>query len=224
MARNRDPFTKALSSLRDRIQSGVLRSGSPVIVHDEAQRLQVSTTPIREALARLSGEGLVERATAGGYVTMRLDAPAVRDRYAMQGQYLHFAIRLNQNALGGAGPPPPVAAHDPVAAVSRLFSTVVCSTGNQVLWEGFIKVSRQLEALRRLEPVLFADLHTESKALHEAFARDFVSTFLDVSDQFHARRVAAAGVMAALIIRRDEAAARDARRQPHEEAQDFQRP
>ncbi len=211
MARNRDPFTQALSSLRDRILSGALRGGCPVIVQDEARRLQISTTPIREALARLNGEGLVERATSGGYVTMRLDAPAVRDRYAMQGHYLHFAIRLSQNALGGASPPALVAGRDPVAAVSHLFSTVVCSAGNQMLWEGFTKVSRQLDALRRLEPVVFVDLETESEALHEAYARDLVSAFLNVSDRFHERRVAAAGVMAALVMRRDEAAARDAR-------------
>lgn len=211
MARNRDPFTQALSSLRDRILSGALRGGCPVIVQDEARRLQVSTTPIREALARLSGEGLVERATSGGYVTMRLDAPAVRDRYAMQGQYLHFAIRLSHSALGGASPPVPLAGRDPVAAVRHLFSTMVCSAGNQVLWEGYTKVSRQLEALRRLEPLIFADLETESEALHDAYTRDFVSAFLDLNDRFHARRVAAAGVMAALIMHRDEAAVLDAR-------------
>jgi len=204
MARNRDPFTQALSSLRERIQSGLLPGGAPVIVQDEARRLRLSTTPIREALARLSGEGLVERASSGGYVTLRLDAPAVRDRYAMQGQYLHFAIRLNRRALGGSSPPAPDPDHDaPSLAVTRLFSSIVCSAGNQLLWEGYEKVSRQLEALRRLEPLLFEDLSAESEELYAAYARDLISAFPDVSDRFHERRVAAAGVLAALILKRD---------------------
>lgn len=45
MARNRDPFTQALSSLRERIHSGALPAGAPVIVQDEAGRLRLSTTP-----------------------------------------------------------------------------------------------------------------------------------------------------------------------------------
>lgn len=205
MARNRDPFTQALSSLRERIRSGHLPGGSPVIVQDEARRLRLSTTPIREALARLSGEGLVERASSGGYVTLRLDAPAVRDRYALQGQYLHFAIRLNHLALAGIRPPAIDSEHDaPSRAVTRLFSAIVRSAGNQMLWEGYAKISLQLEGLRRLEPLLFDDLQAESSQLYAAFARDFITDFPDVSDRFHARRVAAAGVLAALVRKRDK--------------------
>ena len=211
MARNRDPFTQALSSLRERIQSGLLAGGSPVIVQDEARRLNLSTTPIREALARLSGEGLVQRAPSGGYVTVRLDASAVRDRYAMQGQYLHFAISLNRRALGGASPPAPNPdPNAPSLAITQLFSTIVCNAGNRMLWEGYDKVSRQLEPLRRLEPLLFDDLHTESEALYHAYARDLSCAFPDVSDRFHERRVAAAGVLAALIEKRDRSTLRPA--------------
>lgn len=60
MARNRDLFSQALSSLRERIHSGVLTGGSAVIVQDEDERLRLSTTPVREALARPGGEGRVE--------------------------------------------------------------------------------------------------------------------------------------------------------------------
>lgn len=205
MARNRDPFTQAMSSLRERIQSGLLEAGAPVIVQDEARRLGLSTTPVREALARLSGEGLVERAPSGGYVTLRLDAPAVRDRYAMQAEYLHFAIRLNRRALAGVSPPlPPSDDIAPDQAVTRLFSALVCSAGNAVLEEGYAKVSRQLEALRRLEPLLFDDLHSESSDLYTAYAEDLAVGFAEAADRFHERRVAAAGVLASLLRRRDE--------------------
>ena len=77
MARNRDPFASALRTLRERAIAGAFSPGKPIIILDEAQSLGLSTTPIREALAWLGGEGLIERAPAGGYAGLRLD-PAGR--------------------------------------------------------------------------------------------------------------------------------------------------
>ncbi|WP_171982001.1 GntR family transcriptional regulator [Brevundimonas sp. LM2] len=206
MARNRDPFTQALSSLRDRIQSGALSGGRPVIVQDEAQRLRLSTTPVREALAHLSGEGLVERAASGGYVTLRLDATTARERYAMRGEYIRMALELNRAALGPLRPPAP--AFDPAApgpAVGRLFSMIVCSAGNQVLWSGFERISGQLARLGRLEPFLFDDVEAEALALQEAYVSAAAETFIEATRRFHARRISAAAALAALAFaERDE--------------------
>lgn len=201
MARNRDPFTQALASLRERIQSGVLAGGRPVIVQDEAERLRLSTTPIREALARLSGEGLVERASSGGYVTLRLDAAAVRDRYAMQAYYVRIALELNLEALGSTGPPQPlrVGEETPATAVRRLFSGLVCSAGNALLWDGFQKVGGQLDLFRRLEPRLFPDLGGEAAALFAAYADIAGEAFEEAICRYHRRRMAAAGALAALL-------------------------
>ena len=206
MARNRDPFTQALSSLRDRIQSGVHPGGTPVIVQDEAQRLRLSTTPVREALARLSGEGLVERAASGGYVALRLDGTAARDRYAMRGEYIRIALEANRTALGSVRPPAP--RFDPASpgpAVRKLFSTIVCSAGNHVLWIAFDRIAGQLELLSRLEPCLFDDAGPEALALFSAYADGATADFMEAVVRFHARRVSAAAALAALAyLRRDE--------------------
>ncbi|WP_201463316.1 GntR family transcriptional regulator [Brevundimonas aurantiaca] len=201
MARNRDPFTQALSSLRERIHSGTLAGGSPVIVQDEAQRLRLSTTPIREALARLSGEGLVERASSGGYVTLRLDATAARDRWAMHGHYVRIAVEVNLRALGAVRPPAPAYEHGrPIAAVNRLFATIVCSAGNQVLWDGFQKVSGQLDLVRRHEATLFDDLCDEARGLYTAYNEEVAPAFAASVGRYHDRRIGAAGALAALVF------------------------
>lgn len=67
MARHRAPFTTALRTLRERVILGAFSLGKPIIILDEALSLSLSTTPVREALACLGGEGLIDRAPAGGY-------------------------------------------------------------------------------------------------------------------------------------------------------------
>jgi DNA-binding GntR family transcriptional regulator len=50
-----------LATLREAIISGVLLPGETLVVDDLGEWLAVSSTPIREALAVLAGEGLVVR-------------------------------------------------------------------------------------------------------------------------------------------------------------------
>lgn len=203
MARNRDPFTLALSSLRERILSGLLASGSPVVVLDEAERLRLSATPVREALARLSGEGLVERAPSGGYVTLRLDAASTRDRYVMQAQYLRFAIDLNRMALGDVRPPSPTRdLAEPMAMIDRLFSSIICSAGNHVLWGAFEQVRGQLDLVRRLEPLLFDDIEGEAHRLYDAYTADAQNGLHRELDRYHGRRIAGSGALVALTMTR----------------------
>jgi DNA-binding GntR family transcriptional regulator len=201
MARNRDPFTQALASLRERIQSGALAGGAPVVVQDEAERLGLSTTPVREALARLSGEGLVERALSGGYVTLRLDATAARDRWAMHAYCVRIAVEFNARALGAFRPPaPPFEPGRPIVAANRLFSAIVCSAGNQVLWDAFRKVSGQLDLVRRYEAALFDDLSDEAMGLYAAYSEETAPVFAATVGRYHDRRIGAAGALAALVI------------------------
>lgn len=201
MARNRDPFTQALSSLRERILSGTLAGGSPVIVQDEAERLRLSTTPVREALARLSGEGLVERAPTGGYVAMRLDATAARDRYTMHAHYIRIAFELNNRALGALRlPAPGFEKGQPVLAVDQLFAIIVRSAGNEVLWEAYRRVAGQLDLVRRLESQLFHDLGEEAAALYAAWSEEATPRFEAAAARYHDRRIAASGALAALAL------------------------
>lgn len=58
-----DPLTKtefAMSQLRDAITSGKLRPGDWIRADQWADRMGLSETPVREALSRLEGLGLVE--------------------------------------------------------------------------------------------------------------------------------------------------------------------
>lgn len=145
MARDRDPFSLAYSTLRERLQSGALGPGQAIVVLDVARTLGLSPTPIREALAKLCGEGLIDRGPGPGYAVLRMDASAARDRYALQHAYLSFAI----DALP---PLPAVSDHECLVSPSdEIFRRLIASTGNQSLVRAYQRLAEQVGLLKRAE-------------------------------------------------------------------------
>jgi DNA-binding GntR family transcriptional regulator len=69
--------------LRDSIMSGRLRSGENLRLVALAERLGVSTTPVREALALLHKEGLVEGEPRRGFRVARLSRNDIRDLFLL---------------------------------------------------------------------------------------------------------------------------------------------
>lgn len=70
--------------LRLAIVTGEFRPGDRILQADLAKRLEVSVTPIREALHRLEEEGLVESAPHRGTVVAGLDLDRAEQIYAMR--------------------------------------------------------------------------------------------------------------------------------------------
>ena len=59
---------RALTELRQRILSGELQGGARLLEVPLAEMLQISRTPVREAMSRLAEEGLLDRVRSGGFV------------------------------------------------------------------------------------------------------------------------------------------------------------
>ncbi|TDR89637.1 GntR family transcriptional regulator [Enterovirga rhinocerotis] len=70
--------------LRREIGAGELRSGQRLRETELAERLNVSRTPIREAIRRLASEGLVEMAASRGMAITSLDRQQVRELYDLR--------------------------------------------------------------------------------------------------------------------------------------------
>lgn len=163
MTRKRDPFIQALDSIRQRSEAGAYAPGSPVVIIEEARRLRLSTTPVREALAWLCGEGLIERAPSGGFLAPRMDAAVVRDRFAFRLHCLTAsldrvgALHDHSEALPSPGAPD----HRLAGHLDRM----VRGAGNPVLAEAFERVGRQLLPLVGAERRLFHDRDAEATAI-----------------------------------------------------------
>lgn len=72
--------------LRRAILEGELRGGHRLIQTELAHELNVSTTPVREALRELAAEGLVRMDAHRGAVVSQLDVEDVREIYAIRRQ------------------------------------------------------------------------------------------------------------------------------------------
>ncbi|MDR2256353.1 MAG: GntR family transcriptional regulator [Arthrobacter sp.] len=67
------------ATLRDRVITGVLAPGTVVIEPALAREFQVSKTPVREALQRLTHDGLIEVLPKRGYLVRAMTQADLRD-------------------------------------------------------------------------------------------------------------------------------------------------
>ena len=88
---------RAYDDLKDMILSGKLKPGQKIVERDLGSQLQVSRTPIREALSRLVQEGLVESRPQRGHYVQAIDAKVVEDLYelreVLEAHAIHLAVR-----------------------------------------------------------------------------------------------------------------------------------
>lgn len=84
----------AYTVLRDRVISGELAPGAEVSEPELAEQLQMSKTPVREALARLCVEGLMEAFPRRGYRVTPVTLKDMNDLFAVRGALEGMAAAL----------------------------------------------------------------------------------------------------------------------------------
>jgi len=84
----------ALLQLRELILSGELSPGQRLSELAVVERLAVSRTPVRAALARLQEEGLVEALPSGGYAVRAFSEQEVNEAIELRGVLEGLAARL----------------------------------------------------------------------------------------------------------------------------------
>ena len=85
---------QAYQRLRGLLKDGVLKPGDRLIETTIAQQLDVSRTPVRDAIRRLEAEGLLDYEPRAGVVVTKLDRRSVAELYEMREVLEGTAARL----------------------------------------------------------------------------------------------------------------------------------
>jgi len=169
---------QALQAIREAIVVGDLAPGTAIKDVELAERLGLSRTPVREALARLTDEGLVESKPHSYTRVTPLDTDAVRDAHAVVQAMHALAARLavpllvpaDLDAMRAANArfAKALADHDVAGALAAdddFHGVAVRAGGNFAVTA---TIERYLPLVRRLERLRFAaPLGRHSVAMHE---------------------------------------------------------
>jgi GntR family transcriptional regulator, rspAB operon transcriptional repressor len=155
--------SQVYDSIRDSIVTGLYRGGTRLIVDKLATQLGVSPTPVREALARLQQEGIVEEVGPGRLQVVRLTERYVLDTYwvraALEGLAAELAAtRLQPQDL------------DALRRLSDAASTAITTGNNQ----GYAVADQEIHRLiiaTAANPVLTRDL--DMLQSHIGYIRDY---------------------------------------------------
>lgn len=85
---------QAYEQVRDMIMSGAFPPSVPLREVDLVRLLEMSRTPVREALQRLHAEGLITPSPSGGYVAIELGQKEMADIYQVREVLTGLAARL----------------------------------------------------------------------------------------------------------------------------------
>jgi len=204
----RDPFLRAYRSLRFDLTTDVRRPGDQIVVTETARSLAMSPTPVREALARLSGEGLVEDRRHHGYFVPLPSWFDLLELYALcelhLGSALRDAIRAGRRVPDPGPTEPPTDATRSALSEGDPFAIDHCmllslSRNSRLVASGRL-ILDSLAAARRAENRLFDDGPARAAELRDLIrASAWKEALPFIRRDFSVRRRRAEAVAHALV-------------------------
>lgn len=186
----RDPYGSALGAVKRLAEDGRFGPGQPIVVTELAAEVGLSPTPVREALACLSGQGLIERRKGRGYFYPALGPAEMIDLFELQLAYLHAALTLYPRGLT---PLRKAAARvDPLDGPQALFDGIISQSANDAL------ILAHQRVVDRLKTVLGAERRHEReegatvRAMTDAIGQGRIGDLLGLLETYHEARCARA--------------------------------
>ena len=203
MASGQEPFQIALQALRQQLRQGVHPPGSGLSIIELARALKLSHTPVREVLARLAGEGLIEDRRGKGYFVWQLAGGDLIDLYEAHAFHLRLAVEAVSKR---AGPSQSQLTLDP-AEIARLgapvraeliFDRIVMELGNRYVLGQQRRLAERLSPLRLAEARVLRGVDEELDAVMSSYHDGAWTRLADCVAAYHDRRRAQAGLIAAV--------------------------
>lgn len=179
-----------------------LAPGRQVVVHALAERFGVSISPVRDALNRLLGRGLVENHAGGGFAIVGYTVASARALYAWQLDVVRSILNAGKE-FSVLDRPPAALNHEKIEdafladVTLRFFGGLAGCSPNPEHGNALLLVSERLHPLRVNEgvlPVRGVELH----ALWQTVQNGDRGNMLRAMTKYHRRRI----MRAELIVRK----------------------
>ncbi|MFT4052955.1 MAG: GntR family transcriptional regulator [Novosphingobium sp.] len=202
---------KVYAELKQDLLSRGYTAGRDLSVMELATCIGTSVSPVRDALHRLYGEGLLEMGDRRGFRVRKWSPEALRDCYTWHGHLIRMALkaggtaRLDGLAVDGwsidcgaidCGPPDRI-----VAAAEHMFLRIARMSGSDELVAAVRNAGERLRAVRFVEAERWPDCGEELAAANALAASGSVRALLAALWNYHRRRIRAARVLCEAIRR-----------------------
>jgi DNA-binding transcriptional MocR family regulator len=180
-------FERVYLALKAQLGSGCYRAGESLEPSALSQDLNASITPIRDALHRLVGEGLVDSPRGDGFRAPWPTEMAVRHAYRWSATLLELGARARTApALEITGPALP-AETSLITATEHLFLAIAARSGNPEHAGALANLNARLRPFRIVEAELIPGGREELDAMAE-LAGGGTSALRRSLVQYHRRR------------------------------------
>ncbi len=195
----RDPYGAALARLRRMACDGRFAWGESLVIKSLTAELRVSSTPVREALACLAGERLIERRRGHGYFFPSLTAADIIDLFDLQWTYVHAALMLH--GRGWASLQKALASSPSSDDFQGVFLSIVEHTGNEALIAAHAATLDRLAAVCRTFSVLEVSFAPTAKELARFIVEGDAGALSKGVEAHHRQRCSYAGEIARSLRR-----------------------
>jgi hypothetical protein len=179
--------------------------GEQLMVSAFSRDLRLSATPVREALSRLAGEGLIDDRRGMGYFAWRLDAIDLVELYDLQSAYLDAALTraddpgvVSVRAANGVAEVED-AEYGLIGKVEAIFNSVIVLGRSTALMRAHRMLADRLAPFRRAEATALTEITSELEALEAIVRRPDRDAVADALRRYHDRRSSRAAEVVATM-------------------------
>lgn len=199
--KERDPYHTALRALAGFAGAGRFRWGEPLVATALAAELRLSPTPVREALARLAGEGVLEHRPGRGYFAPSPSASDIAELYDLHRRLAHWALDAFATPVVWTAEGPPATVQ---LRLESLYGAMAATAGSEVLARAQRRTAIQLRPIRVVEAAV-EPIDVDQISLQEdLLSRGRVADLRIEVDIYHQGRVAASQAVFAVMRRSGE--------------------
>lgn len=207
MSPDANAYDRIYTALKARLAAGRYPPGHRLEIQRVADEYRSSATPVREVMARLVGEGLVEPQIGGGFRAARLDGSSLASLYRwnaiLLGATFNLIAATSPALFVGQGAQTP-AADTPeraAATIASLFLAIAQASENENIVKAVTLVNTRLSFVRLAEPTVLKMVPQETTSILRSSSNNDTAALRRRIAAYHNRRVVHAETLSSVLPR-----------------------